>query len=372
MLGLALPIQAEEYAAPVSIQKDATQQSETLSERFSDFEISLGTERYRLPESVSEWEKNGWSYVEEEAVLLPAGSAKSGIVLERGEERIFVSVENQQTDRKGILSGSVIGISLDVLGQDAVTVQAELPGGVILGKSSMEEIEQIYGLPADIYEGETYTQLTYRYGMQSYLRLDLDKETKTLQGFEMENGYKRETSARAATPAQAFGEASGAQDALGEEIASGNVLFDSQLYRLPASLSDFVRAGFSIVPEESDREVAAFGSGFAVLQKDSRSVKVRVKNETDQTRELEACKVVALESSVYQDGFSMVLPGDIEIGMTQEKLEDALRETEMEKEESEHFVCYGIPIAGQTLDEISIFVEKESGLVVKIQIEKEA
>ena len=62
----------------------------------------------------------------------------------------------------------------------------------------------------------------------------------------------------------------------------------------------------------------------------------------------------------------------MEESMTQEKLEDALRETEMEKEESEHFVCYGIPIAGQTLDEISIFVEKESGLVVKIQIEKEA
>ncbi len=371
MVGVPIQTRAEEYVAPVSIQTESTKEQRDLSEQFSTFQIMLGTEVYSFPTSVSQWEQNGWKNVTEEAVLLASGTAKSGIIFEKGETRIFVSVENQEENRGGIAEGSVIGISMDLFGQNGETIRAELPGGIVLGMSTLEEIEQIYGIPTSMYEGENYTQITYQYGTESYLRLDVEKDTNIVQGFEIENVRERKAALEVATSAQASEDGSDIQETLGETIDSGNVVFDSHVYRLPTVLSDFLEEGFEIVPEESDKELASLESGFVVLQKENRSVKVCVKNNTEQTRQVQECIVTSLESSLYQNGFSLILPGGIEVGMTRENLENALGENEIVKEESENFLYYGIAAQNQTLDEISIFVEKETGLVVKIQIEKE-
>lgn len=157
---------------------------------------------------------------------------------------------------------------------------------------------------------------------------------------------------------------------LGDDLLSGIVLFDSHLYELPALLSAFLENGFSIDLEESDLELEAEKAGFVVLQKDDKKVKMMIENDTDQTAKAEECLVTCLWSSQYEDGFSLVLPGKIEIGMKTEDLDKILEKFDVATGESDHFLSYWITGQDSDLDETSIFVEKETGIVAKIQIER--
>ncbi|MDY3765718.1 MAG: hypothetical protein SO016_03335 [Lachnospiraceae bacterium] len=157
---------------------------------------------------------------------------------------------------------------------------------------------------------------------------------------------------------------------LGDDLLSGMVLFDSHLYELPAPLSAFLENGFSIELEESDLELEAEKAGFVVLQKDNKKVKMMIENDTDQTAKAEECLVTCLWVSQYEDGFSLVLPGEIELGMKREDLEKILETFDVATEESDHFLAYWITSQDSDLNETSIFVEKETGIVAKIQIER--
>lgn len=367
---LMLSAQAEEHPGPVTIKKEREEKTgqEVQTREWFDFQIEIDGESYSFPAEVSEWTARGWSDVTEEAVLLMPGKTKSNRVFQKGETRILVSVENQSENRESTGKASVTGVTADLAQSGEMKIQ--LPGGIVPGVSTQPEIEQMYGAPADRYEGEQYVQLTYRYGLQSYIRLDVDRETDLLSGFEIQNAVVREMTEevpREATSADASLE----EDMqLGTDLLSGRVSFDSDLYELPASLEEFLDHGFVFLAEESDTELAPMTGGFAVLQKENRSVTVRIENTSSESRTAQECEVTSLSESVYEEGFSLVLPGEIQIGMTQQELERALEGVQAEQQESEHFFYYGIRDSQSDLGETSIFVEKETGLVVKIQIER--
>ena len=409
---LAGQAQAEERS--VAIQKE-TDEQKNLPEEFFCFQMMIDGALYSFPANVKDWEEKGWENVTEEAVLLTPGATKSDCIFQREDMRILVSVKNQGENRAGISECSVIGIEMDMIGQEKLKQEekdlaqeeqtederaaqhdensdkaagielkrVELPGEIVLGKATAEEIEGAYGLPTSQYEGENYWQFTYRYGTQSYLRLEVDRETNVLIGLELENEIEQtgntevqenesdssdlENRMQTATSPDA---SDMEQRILGDDLRGNEVFFDSHIYELPAALGEFLENGFSIVSEESDLEVASMESGFVVLQKDNRSVKIPVKNESDRKMAVRDCLVISLNSSQYEDGFLLVLPGEIQIGMTKEELEKKLENFDIVTDESDHFLYYGIQSQENELDETSIFVKKETGIVVKIQIER--
>ena len=359
-------VQAEENSAPVVIKKEKSQEN-NLPENFECFQIKLDGEVYSFPGETKQWEEQGWEIIEEDAILLAPERVKSSCIFQKGDKQITAFVQNKTQDRKSIEKSTVIGISMDFLEDGTKQVYAELPGKIFLGRSTMEKIIQKYGMPAEQYEGETYWILIYRYGMQSYLKLEVNKDTEILTGFEIENAVKREEKMETATAADAFLE----QKELSGDIFSGQISFDSCVYELPASVSEFLNHGFEIVVEESDAELSSLESGVVVLQKDNKAVQVRVQNFEEETMPAEQCLVTSLSQSWYETGFSLVLPGEIQIGMTKEELEKALQGIEIETAESDEFFYYGIADREDEWNEIAIFVEKETEMVVKIEIEKE-
>ena len=355
-------VYAEENTAPVEIQKESEneQESDSMARQFSCFQIKLDGEEYSFPASVEEWKQNGWENVTEEAVLLAPEKRKNSCIFQKGEAQIQVFVENQGTDRGSIEKSSVVGMAMDSFQEN--DIHAELPGEIVVGVSSLDEIEESYGTAAQLYDGEHYLQLTYQYGMQSYLKLNIEKETEILRGIEIVNAQER-------------GEAVGnmtviPEEGLGTDLTSGQLSFDGEIYDLPAPVSQFLENGFVLLPEESDMELDAMQSGFAVMQKDNKSVQIRVENTAEQKRDVRECVVTSLESSKYTDGFQLILPRGIQLGMTQEELEGKLDDADVMREESDHFIYYGILADETELDETAVFVEKETGLVVKIQIER--
>lgn len=351
-------VYAEENSA--SALTEHTQEQNSIADQFSCFQIKLGEETYTFPASVEEWKQRGWENVTEEAVLLAPEKRKNSCIFQKGEEQIQVFVENKEKDRRSIEKSSVVGMTMDSFEEN--DMYAELPNGIVVGVSNLEEIERSYGTAAKVYEGDHYFQLTYQYGMQSYLKLNVEKETEILRGFEVVNAEKRGETVRN-MPAEP-------EEKLGTDLTSGRLSFDGEIYELPAPLSQFLENGFVLLPEESDMELDEKQSGFVVMQKENRSVQVRVENMTGQKKDVRECVVTSLESSIYKDEFSIILPREIQIGMTQEELEEKLDGVNVMREESEHFIYYGILSDETQLNETSIFVEKETGFVVKIQVER--
>lgn len=351
-------VHAEENS--VSAAVEYTQKQNSIADQFFCFQIKLDEETYDFPASVEEWKQKGWENVTEEAVLLAPEKRKNSCIFQKGEEQIQVFVENKENDRRSIEKSSVVGMAMDSFQEN--DIYAELPDGIVVGVSNLEEIEQSYGTATKVYEGDHYFQLTYQYGMQSYLKLNVEKETEILRGFGIVNAEER-AEAVGNMPAEP-------EETLGTDLTSGKLSFDGEIYELPAPLSQFLENGFVLLPEESDMELDTKQSGFVVMQKENRSVQVRVENATGQKRDVRECVVTSLESSKYKDEFSILLPKEIQIGMTQEELEEKLDDVNVMREESEHFIYYGILSDESELDETSIFVEKETGFVVKILVER--
>ena len=63
----------------------------------------------------------------------------------------------------------IAGLQIDSSASEGAGIYVDLPGGITLQKSTLEEAVKAYGEPVDGFEGEKEVLLTYEYGM--YLSL---------------------------------------------------------------------------------------------------------------------------------------------------------------------------------------------------------
>ena len=214
---------------PASAPTEHTQEQNSIADQFSCFQIKLGEETYTFPASVEEWKQRGWENVTEEAVLLAPEKRKNSCIFQKGEEQIQVFVENKEKDRRSIEKSSVVGMAMDSFQENDIMLNFQ--DEIVVGVSSLDEIERSYGTAAQLYDGEHYLQLTYQYGMQSYLKLNIEKETEILRGFEVVNAQKRgETvgNMTADTGGRAW-----------HRFDIRKLSFDGEIYELPAPVSQF-------------------------------------------------------------------------------------------------------------------------------------
>lgn len=145
-----------------SSQSSSESNSETAGGDVFCFEFSIDGETYKFPLKYSDMEKNGWSYKN-------GGGEKSlkpnqyliGLRMENGDLSMSVQPINL-TDSNITANEANIGkLTLDsnYIKPDSHTVNY---AGIVLGKSTMDDVLEAFGEPSSKYENEKHPTVTYK------------------------------------------------------------------------------------------------------------------------------------------------------------------------------------------------------------------
>lgn len=140
--------------------------SANLPDDWESFSIQINDNVYSLPAPLSDFLKNGWMISDEDAGLqLPGrddykGYDSSWITLTNTKEQsIDVIVYNTQEQTIDITQGIVGRVSVIYGNYEFAGTELRIPGGLMLGWSTRDDVLQLYGMPDESYETRN---LTYR------------------------------------------------------------------------------------------------------------------------------------------------------------------------------------------------------------------
>ncbi len=287
----------------------------SLGEDLYSFQVLLGGESITLPCTYERMMKAGWTYTGNEEELL------------KPEQRTVSSA----WEKNGVLlSGEMVNTSWDVLPVEkcvlaaveleASKAQALLPGGVLLGVSGLREVMDAYGAPSAIYEDGEITRFTYQ--------LDYDQEA--VFTFAAPTGKLTTAALRnvvmAAAPdpmVLAGSSASGsssyrAPDSLGDDPFSFRVSYGGALYALPAPVAEFEKNGW-VLKDGADSVVKAYGSEQMTLSLHGKQWTTWVYNDSDKALLAGSCLITTVVSDLSRGDVSLILPGGVTTGMTEEE-----------------------------------------------------
>ena len=119
-------------------------QTDILRELLTDYTIKINGESYKLPMTYEEFEQKGWNADKENLHedMLNENS---------GSTRIFEYFKNQndeseiECDLKKGEDGKVYIVGLSIFQNQNTDLQIEFPGGIVFGKSTRDDIKNVYG-----------------------------------------------------------------------------------------------------------------------------------------------------------------------------------------------------------------------------------
>lgn len=339
----------------------ASGKAASLGEDLYSFRVLIGGEPITLPCTYERMRKAGWTYTGNEEELL------------KPEQRTVSSA----WEKNGVLlSGEMVNTSWDVLPVkecmlaavelEASKVQALLPGGVLLGASGLREVMDAYGAPSAIYEDGEISRFTYQLDYDQEAVFTFAAPAGTLQYASLRNVIM------AAAPDPTFlagSSASGsssyhAPDGLGEDPFSFHVSYGGALYALPAPVAEFEKNGW-VLRDGADSVVKAYGSGQLTLSLHGKQWTTWVYNDSDKATLAGSCLITTMVSDVSRGDVSLVLPGGVTTGMTEEEALSAYAGFDAKISETDTSRRYAFS-SGQA--GIVLSVQLDTGLVSRVEV----
>ena len=242
----------------------------------------------------------------------------------KGKNSVSAEVMNLGINEVGLEDSLIGGITVDgSYDIDLTSVSVKLPGGIELGKSTLDDIKAAYGEPSDTYEGDLYTKVTYEKDTYQEVELSVFKDDNTLKKVDMENLEEPEGYDKGAVSDEVpdIVTAYKAPDALGSDMLDTAVEYMGDLYSLPAPVSAFTANGWEIQNAEDTPYVEGNGLAFIDMMKNNQSIHFSVYNETENATALENCFVRELSFATYDpESIEMKLSGDITLGADKAEL----------------------------------------------------
>ena len=133
---------------------------------------------------------------------------------------------------------------------------------------------------------------------------------------------------------------------LGDDYYSNILEYDGALYQFPCPIQEFTDNGFEIQEENSDMVIGAGDTGRAELMKDKQRIRVSVKNFAPYATVLENCFIIELDEHDFgaNSNSSMVFPGGITFGSSEEEVLAAIADYNYDSSESgksTYYYVYG-------------------------------
>ncbi len=376
---LVLCLGAAALAAEGQEAPEDGEEERTLSDDIYSFQLVLDGELYAFPMPFADFTAMGWEYDgdADAAVMAPYEYT----VVERftkGDLEIYATMANMGINTAPFSACSVVGISVDPYQfEDAPDTEIVFPGGLAYGAATAEDIQDAYGTPSDVYEGDLYTKLTYEYDYYRDWEFYIYKESGTLDEFEVTNIMPDEE-ANAAAAELVTDEpteevlAYEAPGELGDDPMSFVVEYAGDLYRLPAPVSAFLENGWTLKEVQSDAVVCGGDYGWVTLMKDNQELSASMQNYSPDAAAIVNCFVTSVESDDMGADLPLNLPGGIARDMTEGDLLSALEGMGYETDnDSDYFTYYKLQDPDGLWDYVKIRVSKETGTVTSIEVSHE-
>ncbi|MDS0525840.1 hypothetical protein NNC19_09140 [Clostridium sp. SHJSY1] len=341
------------------------------SDDLYSFEIVLNGQSYKLPADYSEFEKNGWSFKDNigDKKLAPNQYTLTN-VMKNGDKQIYASVVNTGKDELPLNKCKVGGINLDsFMLKDGATLV--LPKGISFS-STKDDVIKAYGNPTRTSEQDTSTYMYYEVDSYQKVEINIDKKSGKVSRIELQN-----LNDKSASDSKSSDSSSGevpesvksykAPTELTDDIGSFNVKYDGVLYHMPAPFSEFEKNGWSFqdVPK-GDISAREFQNGI-VLRKGNQTIRTAVFNNSGKSTNAKNCFITQVIGDDYTSNFPIELPKGIKVGSTREEVQAAYSGANIKKGDSASLEYY--TYTKQTLEEVQIIVNKQTGKVSKISVQ---
>ncbi len=156
-----------------------------LSDDLFDFQFSLNGEVYTLPCQYSELSEAGWSMEDIEGNELEAGQYTLQNRISNGDIYLSANIVNTGDETLPMEQCRVGKLSLDSYEADS-GAKLVLSKGITYG-STYDEVTAAFGEPTDTYDSDVIITLTYKADTYSYVKIQFDAKTKTVNSMEIEN-----------------------------------------------------------------------------------------------------------------------------------------------------------------------------------------
>ena len=315
-----------------------------LSDKWTDYELQINDDILKFPMMIPEFEALGWEASDDLTGMLEPNSY-SMCRFKKGDKTCTAYILNLGMNTMPATDCLMAGLSIDNFdwkldGADTIT----LPGGLIRGEATADDITTAYGTPSDTYEGDLYTKYTYETDYNSSIEMKVFKESGRLEDITIRNFVAPDDFEAGAVNEEVPAEITAYQkpEGLSDDLTAYEIELDGTAYSLPVPVSALLADGWEINPSETDEYVVARDSGWVGLIKGGQSFHTLAWNSADYATIPENCWIESLEVGGYDLKLDGALPGGIRIGMTKEDFLAALQAGNMtyEEEESGAFLYY--------------------------------
>ena len=299
------------------------------------FQLMFGEDLLKVPMTCDELISMGWQAESPEDLetVVEANSYVMGVTFIKGNNEISADILNlgiNAAPAGECLVGSIgidaTGAVYENLGGKIEPGTVMLPGNIAVGAATIEDIKAAYGEPSDVYENDTYTELSYEKDLYEEVTLCVYKETGTLLEADIRNFVEPEGfdagTVSGETPSIVTDYQ--APTALGEDLMDPVVEFMGDLYQLPAPVSAFEANGWVIQNAEEGAFAEGGGLEFIDMMKENQTVRFSVYNLTENAVTLSNCFVTELQFGTYDpEIIGMKLGGGVTLGASRDDLKAA-------------------------------------------------
>ncbi len=345
MLSMPYAVGAEQQTEAVA---EAPSGSSLDALTWDSYAVMVDEEFYQVPFYVSELDAEKWSTSDDMSTELSPNSYVLVYYKNKAGKQVMLKVANFGNNTVAAKDGIVVGMEFDNYYWDLAESNIRLPQGIVYGKSTREEIEATYGTPSDVYEGSSYTKITYETDIYESVELQVGLESGVLEGIEIEcfrepEGFDAgEVSSE--TPAEVASYT--APSGLSDDISSPVIRIRDKYYTMPIPVSVLMEDGWTLRESDTADFVAGNGSNWVGLQLEGQYFHTIAKNFAANAVTPENAWVVEMTFGKNELDLDAEFSGGLHIGITEDELTALLDESGLayERNESGDYVTYVVNV----------------------------
>lgn len=335
------------------------------------FQMALNGDLYDFPMSYVDFITYGWTLDGDDTITLNPDQYSMTQTFRNGEMSCFVNIINFDINSQPVPKCSIGSFIVDAVQLKRAECEILLPGGIVFGVSTKDDLIAAYGKPSETSEKSNGIELVYKKGTYQYVKFRVDYETNVLTYVDIHNFDKKKNNVQSSASKEvpAIVTKYKTPKALGDDILAFKVEYAGALYQLPAPVSALLANGWKITDEYADLVVKANSSEWISLTKDGMTLDTIIRNYDDKANYSENCFVTTLKSTGFSTIIPIKLPKNITIGMSFSSFEAALAGVYYEEDtESNNFRYFRIKDPNSSIDYIDIVIDKETNTVHSIEV----
>lgn len=290
-----------------------------LSNDLYDFQIQIGSTVYQFPMKVTDFMACGWAFDPYEN---PEENLRSGFdnltwFVHTDGTKVNIPVVNFAKSALPLQECYIGGITVkqDDLGQKELPVR--IAKNIALGKATEQELTAAFGKATDVYDSDSLKKLSYNLDAYQTVEFNIDPKANVLTAVTICN-YKipddfQESGLTNQIPKSVSSYK--APSFLGNELKSGIIELDGQLYQIPMPVEQLLNNGWTIQTDNSDKTIEGNYHGYVTLQKDGDTLEgLYVSNDEAYEVPVRYGMITKLDSTKIEDSL-LKFPTGITVGM---------------------------------------------------------